>query len=190
MTLQKICCSCFRRSVGIFKNFSVICRVCKPQYAAISRETSKSYHRKEIWYSWFLFFLEMIVSCTTCWDLLRKKYRRRFAICLTTTDIFICSFNNNLLEKCTNGKAFNKVTTAHFLATLIQEHLVDFECFLRYIFNFMASKQPQQVSSNIHVFGKISSITCDTLHVFVNFTGFTLSSWLPDYMKTSETLYQ
>ena len=144
MTLQKICCSCFRRSVGIFKNFSVICRVCKPQYAAISRETSKSYHRKEIWYSWFLFFLEMIVSCTTCWDLLRKKYRRRFAICLTTTDIFICSFNNNLLEKCTNGKAFNKVTTAHFLATLIQEHLVDFECFLRYIFNFMASNSPNR----------------------------------------------
>ena len=90
------------------------------------------------------FVLQMIASCTTRWDLLRKKYRRRFAICLTTTDILICSFNNNLLEKCTNGKALNKVTTAHFLATLIQEHLVDFECFLRYIFNFMASKQPNR----------------------------------------------
>ena len=36
-----------------------------------------------------------------------------------TTDIFIC----------TNGKAFNIVTTAHLLTTLIQEHLVDLGCF-------------------------------------------------------------
>ena len=87
-------------------------------------------------------------------------------------------------------QSFQQSDHCPLLATLIQEHLVDFECILRYIFHFMASKQPQQVSSNIHVFGKISSMTCDTLHVFVNFTGFTLSSWLPDYMKTSETLYQ
>ena len=52
-----------------------------------------------------LFFLEMMASCTTHLDLLRKKYRRWFGICLTTKDIFSFSFNNNALEKCTCGKA-------------------------------------------------------------------------------------
>ena len=47
----------------------------------------------------------MMASCTTHSDLLRKKYRRWFGICLTTKDIFSLSFNNNALEKCTCGKA-------------------------------------------------------------------------------------
>ena len=46
-----------------------------------------------------------MASCTTHLDLLRKKYRRWFGICLTTKDIFSFSFNNNALEKCTCGKA-------------------------------------------------------------------------------------
>ena len=51
----------------------------------------------------FRFFLEMIASCTTHLDLLKKKYET------------ICYFNNNALKKCTNGKAFNIVTIAHFV---------------------------------------------------------------------------
>jgi len=37
------------------------------------------------------------------------------------TEIIICSFDNNVLKKCTNGKAFYIVATvnAQFLATLI-----------------------------------------------------------------------
>ena len=87
------------------KQFSIIFRVCLPQYVAINKERPKTYHRKEIWYIWLLFFLEMMASCTTHLDLLRKKYRRWFGICLTTKDIFSFSFNNNALEKCTCGKA-------------------------------------------------------------------------------------
>ena len=45
----------------------------------------------------------MIASCTTHLDLLQKKYET------------ICYFNNNALKKCTNGKAFNIVTIAHFV---------------------------------------------------------------------------
>ena len=41
--------------------------------------------------------------------------------CLTffITGIIICSFNNNALEKCTNGKAFHIVASAQFFTTLI-----------------------------------------------------------------------
>ena len=35
------------------------------------------------------------------------------------TGIIICSFNNNALEKCANGKAFYIVATVQFIATLI-----------------------------------------------------------------------
>jgi len=45
---------------------------------------------------------------------LAKKGILKFAICLTMrfflTEIIICSFNNNALEKCANGKAFYIVT--------------------------------------------------------------------------------
>jgi len=49
----------------------------------------------------------------------------RVCMCLTTrfflTEIIICSFNNNALKKCTNGKAFYIVATvsAQFSTTLI-----------------------------------------------------------------------
>ena len=95
ITLEAISYNCFHRSEGILKNFSIICRVCKPQYVAISGETSITYCIREMVHL-ILVSLEMITSCTTCLDLLRKKYRRQFSICLTTTDIFICSFNNML----------------------------------------------------------------------------------------------
>ena len=68
--------------VGIFKNVSIIYGVCKPQYAAISRDTPKTYHSKEIRYIRFLFFLEMIASCTTRMNLLQKKYEQ-FTILIT-----------------------------------------------------------------------------------------------------------
>ena len=68
--------------VGIFKNVSIIYRVCKPQYAAISRDTPKTYHSKEIRYIWFSFFLETIASCTTHMNLLQKKYEQ-FTILIT-----------------------------------------------------------------------------------------------------------
>ena len=46
----------------------------------------------------------------------RKKYCGQFAICLTRfflTDIFICSFNRNTIERCTNTKVFCIMTTAN-----------------------------------------------------------------------------
>lgn len=108
---------------------SIICRVCKPKYAAINKKTPKTYHRKRIWYILFMFPLETKKSCTTHLDSLRKKYRRQFAIYLTKrfflTDTFICSFNNKALEKCTSGKALNSVTTVCFFATLIPEQPAD-----------------------------------------------------------------
>ena len=45
----------------------------------------------------------MIASCTTHLDLLQKKW----------DDLLF--FNNNAPKKCTNGKAFNIVTIAHFV---------------------------------------------------------------------------
>ena len=113
---------------------SIICRVCKPQYAAINKKTPKNLPQKEnIWYILFMFPLETKTSCTTHLDSLRKKYRGQFAIYLTKrfflTDTFICSFNNKALEKCTSGKALNSVTTVCFFATLIPEQPADLWCF-------------------------------------------------------------
>ena len=62
ITLQKSPVVVFTEVLAFLKNFSIICRVCKPQYAAISRETPKTFHRKEIWYICFSFSLEMIAS--------------------------------------------------------------------------------------------------------------------------------
>ena len=97
------------------------------------KDTKKTYHRKRIWYILFMFPLETKTSCTTHLDLLRKKYRRQFAIYLTKrfflTDTFICSFNNKALEKCTSDKALNSVTTVCFFATLITEQPADLWCF-------------------------------------------------------------
>ena len=62
ITLQKSLVVVFTEVWAFLKNFSIICRVCKPQYAAISSETPKTFHRKEIWYICFSFFLEMIAS--------------------------------------------------------------------------------------------------------------------------------
>ena len=49
-----------------------------------------------------------------------------------STEIIICSFNNNALKKCANGKAFYIVATvsAQFFTTLIQERLVVLGCCL------------------------------------------------------------
>ena len=33
------------------------------------------------------------------------------------TEVIICSFNNNTLQKWTNGKAFNIMASTHFFAT-------------------------------------------------------------------------
>ena len=78
-----------------------------------------------------LVFLRNDSKLNNLFGLAEKKCIRRFAICLISTDILICSLNNNAFEKCTNGNAFNIVTIAHFLATLIQEHLEDLGCFSR-----------------------------------------------------------
>ena len=48
ITLEAISYNCFHRSEGILKNFSIICRVCKPQYVAISGETSITYCIREM----------------------------------------------------------------------------------------------------------------------------------------------
>ena len=78
-----------------------------------------------------LVFLRNDSKLNNLFGLAKKKYIRRFTICLISTDILIRSLNNNAFEKCTNGNAFNIVTISHFLVTLIQEHLEDLGCFLR-----------------------------------------------------------
>ena len=78
-----------------------------------------------------LVFLRNDSKLTNLFRLTKKKYIRRFAICLISTDILIRSLNNNAFEKCTNGNAFNIMTITYFLVTLIQEHLEDLGCFLR-----------------------------------------------------------
>ena len=78
-----------------------------------------------------LVFLKNDSKLNNLFPLTKKKYIRRFAICLIPTDILIRSLNNNALEKCTYGNAFNIVTITYFLVTLIKEHLEDLGCFLR-----------------------------------------------------------
>ena len=47
ITLQKSPVVVFTEVWAFFKNFSIICRVCKPQYAAISRETPKPFTERK-----------------------------------------------------------------------------------------------------------------------------------------------
>ena len=89
--------------MGIFKNVSIIYRVCKPQYAAISRDTPKNLPQQgNKVHSIFVF--------------LRNDSKLYNSYELATKEIWaVYYFNNNALEKCTNGKAFNTVTIAHFV---------------------------------------------------------------------------
>ena len=99
MTLQKICCSCFRRSVGIFKNFSVICRVCKPQYAAISRDIKKLPQKGNM-VQLILVFLRNDSKLYNSLGLATKEIQKTLCYLFDHNRYLHLLFNNNALEKC------------------------------------------------------------------------------------------
>ena len=55
-----------------------------------------------------------------------RQYDQRYST-FFLTGIIIWSFNNNALEKCTNGKAFHIVASAQFFTIFIQECLLVLE---------------------------------------------------------------
>ena len=131
ITLQKISCSCFHRSVGIFLKIFYNLQSLQATVCSNQQRDTKNLPQKGNMVHLLLVFLRNDSKLNNLFGLAKKKYIRRFAICLISTDILIRSLNNNAFEKCTNGNAFNIVTIAHFLVTLIQEHLEDWGCFLR-----------------------------------------------------------
>ena len=131
ITLQKISCSGFHISVGIFKKLFYNLQSLQATVCSNQQRDTKNLPQKGNMVHLLLVFLRNDSKLNNLFGLAKKKYIRRFAICLISTDILIRSLNNNAFEKCTNGNAFNIVTIAHFLVTLIQEHLEDWGCFLR-----------------------------------------------------------
>ena len=127
----KISCSCFHRSVGIFKKLLYNLQSLQATVCSNQQRDTKNLPQKGNMVHLLLVFLRNDSKLNNLFGLAKKKYIRRFALCLISTDILIRSLNNNAFEKCTNGNAFNIVTIAHFLVTLIQEHLEDLGCFLR-----------------------------------------------------------
>ena len=103
------------------------------------------------------------------------------------TEIIICSFNNNTIEKWANSKAFNIiVASAQFFASLIPASFGTFVClFLRQSFkiNLQVVNSPNSRDkfwdmSHRYVFDIISSEFPGITRVFVNFAGFRRFTWI------------
>jgi len=136
----------------------------------------------------FAFVKPAIYFCRKIWIIFRV------CICwqeVILTVIIICSFNNNALKKCANGKAFYIVATesAQFFATLLQERLVVLGCCLLVVVTKIHDKFASLLQVNSPNSQDKFQICCTNMclvRFLVNsaaFCGFTWNSQLRDRAK-------